>query len=192
VSKSVFMHGHYSLAKNIQMGVIDEDKLDQYFKFAMVRNPWDRIVSRYFYSMELDIEIERVMKNEKSTDAVKAERVAELKLTANTFKETGSFKEFISQLALGSVGKYRRNHILFRDQSWWLDDRLDFIGRFENYNEDVKFICDTLDIPFKDVHLNKSTHDHYSAYYDQETIDLVADIYKKDIEVLGYDYEDRI
>ena len=80
------------------------------------------------------------------------------------------------------------NHILFQNQTDWVDDRLDFIGKFENYDKDVKFICDNLNISFKHVHLNKSTHNHYSTYYDQESIDLVAKIYKKDIEILGYDY----
>lgn len=34
--------------------IIDEGTFSTYFKFAVIRNPWDRMVSRYFYSKKID------------------------------------------------------------------------------------------------------------------------------------------
>lgn len=34
--------------------IIDENTFSKFFKFAVIRNPWDRMVSRYFYSKKID------------------------------------------------------------------------------------------------------------------------------------------
>ena len=34
--------------------IIDEKIFSEYLKFAVIRNPWDRMVSRYFYSKKID------------------------------------------------------------------------------------------------------------------------------------------
>ena len=47
-----FFNSHYPCYK-IQK-IIDEDTFSKYLKFAVIRNPWDRMVSRYFYSKKID------------------------------------------------------------------------------------------------------------------------------------------
>ena len=34
--------------------IIDKDTFSKFYKFAVIRNPWDRMVSRYFYSKKID------------------------------------------------------------------------------------------------------------------------------------------
>jgi hypothetical protein len=66
---------------------------------------------------------------------------------------------------------------------------VDFVGRFENLQEDFNEICLRLEIP--EVRLpfeNRSKHRHYKEYYNQHTIQLVGDAYKEDIELLHYDF----
>lgn len=37
-------------------------------------------------------------------------------------------------------------------------------------------------------HLNKSSHQNYSAYYDKETKQIIEKAYEKDIKMFDYDF----
>ena len=41
-------------------------------------------------------------------------------------------------------------------------------------------------------HKNKSEHDHYSEYYDDELRELVGEYYKRDVELFDYRFDDAI
>jgi len=140
---------------------IPEETYEDYFKFAFVRNPWDRFISCYLYHQEW----------------VK-ENWAEKKTKMNL----NSFKEFVLD--------HKNIPTKYTMQQYEFTKGCDFIGRFENLEEDFEKVCEHLKLPLiKMPHENKTNHKHYSEYYDDETKEIVAKLFKKDIEVFGYKFE---
>jgi len=158
----------HKFAKNYKKQ-IGNRKWNNYFKFAFVRNPWDKMVSQYFF--------------------IQKKRKGNYKLT---------FREFILAFKSCSESEYINGKgipVEFNpiQLPWILDDAgnclVDFIGRFENLQEDFNIICDKIGIPRQKLpHENKSKHKHYTEYYDDEMKQIVAEKYAKDIEYFGYEF----
>ncbi len=69
-------------------------------------------------------------------------------------------------------------------------DEIDFIGRFENLEEDFQYICEKIGLSnIKLPHENITRHKHYTKYYNNETREIVAEIYAKDIKNFGYNFD---
>ena len=66
---------------------------------------------------------------------------------------------------------------------------VDYVARFENYTEEVKYIFNKLKLPLPNKlhHIHKTEHKPYWEYYDDADIMKVHQWYEKDIEM--YDYE---
>ena len=69
---------------------------------------------------------------------------------------------------------------------------IDFIGRYENLQNDFNLICVKLNIQhLKLPMINKSRkreHKNYREYYDDQSKAIVTELYKKDLEYFNYNF----
>ena len=135
------------------------DYWNDYFKFSFVRNPWDKMVSQYYFN---------------HTKWVKPDT---------------SFSQYIKKMGAGiKITAYEYLHLPYlqdKDKTVLVD----FIGRFESLQEDFNAVCDKIETPRLNLrHVNKSNHKHYTEYYDDETREIVADKFKEDIDHFGYKF----
>lgn len=138
-----------------------------YFKFAFVRNPWDRVVSCYFQKV--------VNKNP-----------AFQHYYGECFDK--NFEYFVNFIAKKDL-LHADRHI--RPQSSLIPVHdVDFIGRLETFSQDLSYVLSVIDIPDQEIpKKNATAHKHYSEYYNERTKQIIADKYKDDIEAFGYEFE---
>ncbi|KPA18984.1 Carbohydrate sulfotransferase, 8-13 [Candidatus Magnetomorum sp. HK-1] len=138
---------------------------DDYFKFAFIRNPWDRLVSWYYMCVQ------------------KPENYKRLYIK-NNFKD---FSDFLINGTKGLAQRCSYNQVDFITNN---DGEiiLDFIGRFENYNNDIKKISSQLGVELDVLNFNKSEHEHYRNYYTEKTKKIVEDRFMNDIKCFNYHF----
>lgn len=146
--------------------IIYKDYWNEYYKFSFVRNPWSLMPSWYRF---------RRVKENQGMD----------------FKSFLLYYDFSSKTAAGEKS--------------WLPDTLsqfelliengqplvDFVGKFENLQENFNTVCDKIKVPHQKllhVHKTNKKSKHYTEYYNEETKQIVAEKYAKDIEYFGYEF----
>tara|TARA_Y100000114_G_C11668706_1_gene282684 strand:- start:35 stop:649 length:615 start_codon:yes stop_codon:yes gene_type:complete len=140
------------------------ENFDKYYKFTFVRNPYARFVSWVYYYHGLH----GLYKHDKSN------------------LDKYSFKELIPECPK-YVWHSQLEYVLSEDGK----NLMNFVGKLENFQEDLNTICDKIAIPRQELpHKNKSKHKHYTEYYDDETRSMVAEKFAEDIEYFGYEFGD--
>ena len=140
------------------------EKFDRYFKFAFVRNPWERLVSEYEFIL-------------KSPTHGRHTRV----------KKLGDFKQFI-QMQIPRRDAYQVNMLCDRRGKLLMD----FVGKLENLQNDWQTVCDRIGIPVQILPRKKFIErEHFSRYYNDETMQLVARHWAREIEWFDYSYDDE-
>tara|TARA_Y100001949_G_C15837464_1_gene264751 strand:- start:121 stop:672 length:552 start_codon:yes stop_codon:yes gene_type:complete len=131
------------------------------FKFCFVRNPYDRFISALSTCAH-----DRTQLWGKRKDEVG-------KVVVNRVKSMEEPLKF--------------NETIFLTQSHYVDEKLDFIGRYEDYKKGWDYVIKQISktkIPL--VHQNKTPHPKRKLSKDEKAI--VREYYKEDFERFGYEY----
>jgi len=142
---------------------VTREQYQNYFKFTVVRNPWSRAYSWY-----------------------RSNIINEAWRKRHNLSKDITFPEFL-ELHLGKKS--------LRPQTFWLINfcnkiPLNYIGKFENINEDFNEICRLMNVNhIKLPHeLNRGFND-YKDVYDENSKNLIKEIYKEEIQLFNYTFD---
>ena len=157
-----------------------------YFKFAIVRNPWDRMLSDYIFQTKKNIP-----GNEKLFVVDDAGHKRRFREWVKVALSNPFHYEPCRWGAEVSPGIHR-----WSPQLDWIslngNIAVDSVLRMENLQKDFEDVCRILGRPAGALPCrNWKFHWHYSHYYDEATERLVGNYYGKDIDAFGYRFESR-
>jgi chondroitin 4-sulfotransferase 11 len=159
---------------------------DSYKKFAVVRNPYDRMVSWYFY-------LKRAMEMEKTRGD---HRWSSGEHLPPTFSEwiKDPLKKYYTMWKLSDIRNSLHtdievNNLGIRDgipllsaQHLFVDDTVEIL-RYENLNNELnRFFGEEINIGTR----NAVEREKYLNYYDEETLNIVYERYKGDFDKFNY------
>ena len=145
-------------------------KFDDYFKFAFVRHPLERVLSAYSYLL--------------AGGNGKGDLAA-----AGLISQFGSFDTFVRD---GLLNGTFLNHVLFVAQSYFVCDysgaiKVDFLGRMASFGADCREICSRLSLAREVPHCNASRREiGIGAKVNREPKRIIEQIYHRDYVAFGY------
>ncbi|HAD96301.1 MAG TPA: sulfotransferase [Cryomorphaceae bacterium] len=153
-------HGHIT-ASEIKSH-LGEEVWNTYFKFSVVRNPFDRFISYAFFKKG-------------NTPLFQKHTQEILKLM---FQNPNTKADLLFQPQLGFIADTEKNIMM------------DYVGRFENLQASYNAICERIGIAPEPLEkLNSSAHKDYRYYYDEDLVKLVGEYYQDDLSAFGYGYK---
>ena len=150
-------HGHISL-QQVQTWLPGEI-WREYFKFTVVRNPYERYVSACTF-----------LNRRNPGYAGKEMAFMKTALTRQRFRERALIRPQVALLAngAGTVG-------------------MNFVGRYERLQQSFDHVCECIGIPPNRLaRRNASRHGDYRRYYDEALLEQVSAFYRADFEQFEY------
>jgi len=150
--------------------MLPKEVFERLFKFAFVRNPWDLQVSSYHH--------------------IRRERPQYL-------GGNESFETFLRwKLDPERPYQYHVDTSIELQSDYLIDLHgniiVDFIGRYEELQQDFETACRRIGIPTPTLPHRRQAKDRnkdYRRYYTDDTATLVADHFRRDIEILQYSFD---
>jgi len=159
-------HGHETALEKIEE--IGQKKWDEKLTFTIVRNPWDKVVSHYYYRLKTN--------------------------KTNLRDNPIEFTEWVKRAYGTQDAPYYDVPKMFMPQVNWITDKngkilVDEIIHFENLESEFNAVLEKLGKNTNLPHVKKSDRGNYREYYDEDTIAIVRNWFEGDIEKFGYQFE---
>lgn len=169
-------------AHAIKAALNDDAAFDSYFKFTIVRNPWDRLVSALAWTDQKWARGEQLRADDF------ARQVRQLHAL---FMSALSAPQAPAPQAPAPAAPALPDYLF--PQSLYIYDAqqrplVDFVARYENLQADWRLICDRLGVELQLPCRMRSHHLDYRQYYDCETKHLVGEMYALDASVFRYEF----
>jgi hypothetical protein len=172
----------YRITKELLLAGLDQ-KYKDYFKFAFVRNPWDRLVSCY---------VDKIVRNEVPPKLLRSAGRADVE-----FYPKMPFAEFVETVCRipdrVANPHFRPQHLTVCGPNG--KPMADFVGRFENLREDFARVAQEIGAPELELpERNRKFASEergsrpYHDFYDARLRDMVYRRYEKDVETFGYTF----
>ena len=161
------------LKKKFFIGKIDQNFAPQHYTTKMLKNEYPNKFKNYFKFTFVRNPWDKV--------------VSEWLYFTKIIPEYNfGFKESINN------NSYSNTPYPFLEHTWLqveFASECDYVGRFESLQKDFDYVCGKIGIPkIKLPYKNTTKHKHYTEYYDDESKEMVAKKYAKDIEYFGYEF----
>ena len=156
-------------------GRVDPDRIDlkNYYIFTVVRNPYDRLVSLYYYLKE-DNKKYKMMNYLLFIDNI------------NTFSEFVHYLKNNWDELKYNIGKPMIKYIIDKNNKIVVNK----IVKFEDLQKDMNDVFEKTGltyIDFNKTHLYKSKiRKHWREYYNKELLDIVNKLYHEDFKIFNY------
>lgn len=150
---------------------------DGLFKFAFVRNPWDRLVSAYHHFQR------------EQHSLLQSQRILEFCDFAKWIvTDCGSYRG-PKHVFVAAVRGHQVNHLVDLQGTRIVD----FVGRYEQLEQDFRKICERIGIPTPGLpHQRKSRKRRdFRTYYDDPTAELVQSFYQADVAGFRYSFDSQ-
>ena len=157
-------YGHYTASQ--LKNIVTEKQWKEYFKFCFIREPNSWVISQYRYNLQYYYKFEQLQ--------IILDKNKKLRLPEdNILTEKDIIKLYILLDCWFS----------YSNQIQYIDEQIDFIGKFENLQEDLNKILKILNIntEYKIEHLNKSNSQKLTLNDDSR--DIIKILFKKDFEL---------
>lgn len=155
---AALQHGHLSLAQ--VRPFLSGEQFDEFFKFAFVRNPFDRFISYCAFMTRVRGELET--------------------------RPHQVMRHYIDNPQWQHV-LFQPQYTFVSDDSGKLIS--DYVGRVEAMQRSYDEIASRIGIPGSRLEkVNSTKRRDYRGYYTPELVEAVAKLYARDLELFGYEF----
>ncbi len=145
------------------------------FKFAFVRNPWDRVVSSFHHFAR------------EQSSILKEKRIGDFHDFVRWMVEDAADYRGPKPVLVAAIRRPQFEHLVDISGSTIVD----FVGRYEQLADDFAAVCDRLGVKPRALPHKRQARSRrdYRSYYADTTAELVGRLFHKDIDEFGYRFD---